>query len=344
MRHGSTVGVVTCAGAYCQVRGTMVLRPYGFAVWELLQADLDRRMKCNGVQNISLPSLIPASFIGREAQHVEGFAPELATVTHAGGKELSEPLVVRPTSETLVNWCLQRWVKSYRDLPLRLNQWCRCVATASHATGMGCLWYSLYPELSLSNISVVRWEKRPRLLLRNSEFLWHEGHTAHASADEAETEARRNIQMYAEVAGGPCALAVVQGLKSPGETFAGAVHSHTIETRTVRLTWPAMLTILTVAVGLFRVLLATGRETVERCSRVRAITLGRISRLPSSATLATHMASALPCTKPPLGCQAACELLCVSPLHPPYFSFKPSFIPHVRTVTVCCFLPGSARW
>ena len=183
------------------VRGTVVLRPYGFAIWELLQAQLDRRMKANGVQNIYLPSLLPMSFITKEADHVEGFAPELATVTHAGGKELAESLVIRPTSETSVNWCLERWISSYRDLPLRLNQW----------------------------VNVVRWEKRPRLLLRNSEFLWHEGHTAHASAEEAEAEALSNIRMYTDVARKVCALGVVTGVKSPRETFAGASHSYTIE-------------------------------------------------------------------------------------------------------------------
>eukprot|EP01044_Picomonas_judraskeda_P012302 COSAG03_NODE_1752_length_3569_cov_10.712377_2_plen_576_part_00 len=183
------------------VRGTVVLRPYGFAIWELLQAQLDRRMKANGVQNVYLPSLLPMSFIAKEADHVEGFAPELATVTHAGGKQLRESLVIRPTSETSINWCLERWISSYRDLPVRLNQW----------------------------VNVVRWEKRPRLLLRNSEFLWHEGHTAHASADEAEAEALANIHMYTDVARSVCALGVVTGVKSPRETFAGASHSYTIE-------------------------------------------------------------------------------------------------------------------
>jgi prolyl-tRNA synthetase len=183
------------------VRGTVVLRPYGFAIWELLQAELDGRMKANGVQNLYLPSLLPMSFITKEADHVEGFAPELATVTHAGGKELSESLAIRPTSETSINWCLERWISSYRDLPLRLNQW----------------------------VNVVRWEKRPRLLLRNSEFLWHEGHTAHATADEAEAEALANIHMYTDVARKVCALGVITGVKSPRETFAGASHSYTIE-------------------------------------------------------------------------------------------------------------------
>ena len=162
------------------VRGTVVLRPYGYAIWELLQAQLDARMKAAGVQNVYLPSMLPMSFIAKEADHVEGFAPELATITHAGGKELAESLVIRPTSETSVNWCLEKWVSSYRDLPLRLNQW----------------------------VNVVRWEKRPRLLLRNSEFLWHEGHTAHATADEAEAEAMANIAMYTDVARSVCALGV----------------------------------------------------------------------------------------------------------------------------------------
>src|ERR1700744_3804406 len=145
------------------VRGTMVIRPYGFAIWERIQADLDRRIKEAGAQNVYFPLLIPEAYLQREAEHVEGFSPELAVVTHGGGKELEEPVVVRPTSETIVNSSFARWISSYRDLPLLVNQWA----------------------------NVVRWELRSRLFLRTSEFLWQEGHTAHATREEAHGYALR---------------------------------------------------------------------------------------------------------------------------------------------------------
>src|SRR6516162_4455311 len=139
------------------VRGTMVIRPWGYAIWERLEAAIDERIKATGAKNSYFPLLIPEAFLHREAEHVEGFSPELAVVTHGGGKELEEPAVVRPTSETIVNAAFARWISSYRDLPLLINQWA----------------------------NVVRWELRPRLFLRTSEFLWQEGHTAHATRDEA---------------------------------------------------------------------------------------------------------------------------------------------------------------
>src|SRR5215470_6032679 len=142
------------------VRGSMVIRPYGYRIWELLQADLDGRIKATGHQNAYFPLLIPQSYMEREAEHVEGFAPELFTVTHAGGKELEEPLVIRPTSETIIGEMMAKWISSYRDLPLLLNQWA----------------------------NVLRWELRPRMFLRTSEFLWQEGHTAHATAADATAE------------------------------------------------------------------------------------------------------------------------------------------------------------
>src|SRR6188472_1149259 len=145
------------------VRGTMVIRPYGYAIWELLQADMDRRIKAAGAANAYFPLLVPESYLQREAEHVEGFSPELAVVTHAGGKELDEPFAVRPTSETVIGEFMAKWVQSYRDLPLLLNQWC----------------------------NIVRWELRTRLFLRSSEFLWQEGHTAHATQQDASAYARR---------------------------------------------------------------------------------------------------------------------------------------------------------
>ncbi len=139
------------------VRGTMVIRPYGYAIWERMQAEVDRRIKAAGAENAYFPLFIPESYLKREAEHVEGFSPELAVVTHAGGKELEEPVVVRPTSETVIGEFMAKWVQSYRDLPLLLNQWA----------------------------NVVRWELRPRMFLRTSEFLWQEGHTAHATEADA---------------------------------------------------------------------------------------------------------------------------------------------------------------
>ncbi|HEU5269701.1 MAG TPA: proline--tRNA ligase [Jatrophihabitans sp.] len=183
------------------VRGTMVIRPYGYRMWEPLQADLDARIKAAGHGNVAFPSLIPQSYLQREAEHVEGFAPELAVVTHAGGKQLEEPLVVRPTSETVFGEYLARWIDSYRDLPLLLNQWG----------------------------NVVRWEMRPRLFLRTTEFLWQEGHTAHADEADAMRETRWALDTYAAVAREIAAMPVVAGEKTPGERFAGAVRTYTIE-------------------------------------------------------------------------------------------------------------------
>ncbi|MGC4958404.1 proline--tRNA ligase [Actinomadura citrea] len=183
------------------VRGTMVIRPYGYRVWELLQADLDRRIKEAGHDNACFPMLIPESYLKREAEHVEGFSPELAVVTHAGGKELEEPLVMRPTSETVIGEYMAKWIDSHRDLPLLLNQWA----------------------------NVVRWEMRPRMFLRTTEFLWQEGHTAHADEDDAMRETMWALDAYASLARELAAIPVVAGEKTPGERFAGAVRTYTIE-------------------------------------------------------------------------------------------------------------------
>ncbi len=183
------------------VRGSMVIRPYGYRIWELLQADLDGRIKATGHQNAYFPLLIPQSYMQREAEHIEGFAPELFTVTHAGGKELEEPLVIRPTSETIIGEMMAKWISSYRDLPLLLNQWA----------------------------NVLRWELRPRMFLRTSEFLWQEGHTAHATAADAIAETMLALGFYQDVAVQTAALATVPGEKTPGERFAGAERTFTIE-------------------------------------------------------------------------------------------------------------------
>jgi prolyl-tRNA synthetase len=183
------------------VRGTMVIRPYGYRVWELLQADLDRRIKDAGHDNAVFPLFIPESYLKREAEHVEGFSPELAVVTIAGGKELEERLVVRPTSETVIGEYMAKWIDSHRDLPLLLNQWA----------------------------NVVRWEMRPRMFLRTTEFLWQEGHTAHIDEDDAMRETMWALDAYNSVARDLCAIPVVQGEKTPGERFAGAVRTYTIE-------------------------------------------------------------------------------------------------------------------
>ena len=153
------------------VRGTMVIRPYGYRMWELLQGDIDRRIKETGHVNAYFPLLIPESYLQREAEHVEGFAPELAVVTHAGGKELEEPLIVRPTSETIIGEMMAKWISSHRDLPLLLNQWA----------------------------NVVRWELRPRMFLRTTEFLWQEGHTAHADEADAMRETLLALDLYEQV-------------------------------------------------------------------------------------------------------------------------------------------------
>ena len=186
---------------YAPVRGCMIIRPYGWTLWEAMQAGLDRRFKATGHVNAAFPMLIPKSFIDREATHVEGFAPELAVVTHGGGEELEEPLVVRPTSETVVGHMYARWIKSYRDLPVLINQWC----------------------------SVFRWELRTRLFLRTAEFWWQEGHTAHATFDEAEAEARQMLGVYNDFITTEAAIPVIPGRKSDSERFPGADQSYSIE-------------------------------------------------------------------------------------------------------------------
>jgi prolyl-tRNA synthetase len=183
------------------VRGTMVIRPYGYRIWELLSGELDRRIKATGHDNAYFPLLIPESHLRREAEHVEGFAPELAVVTHAGGEDLDEPLVLRPTSETVIGEMFARWIDSYRDLPLRINQWA----------------------------NVVRWELRPRLFLRTTEFLWQEGHTAHATEDEAVAEMLLAADFYQAVAEEWAAMPVIVGDKTPAERFAGAVRTVSLE-------------------------------------------------------------------------------------------------------------------
>jgi len=183
------------------VRGCVIIKPYGYEIWEGIKGGLDRRFKATGHQNAYFPLFIPESYIKREAQHVEGFSPELAVVTHAGGKELEEPLVVRPTSETVIGEAFSDWIQSYRDLPLLINQW--------------------------SN--VVRWEMRTRPFLRTAEFLWQEGHTAHATHDEAEAETRQMLDIYADFAIHDAAIPVIKGEKSRLERFAGAMRTYTIE-------------------------------------------------------------------------------------------------------------------
>jgi prolyl-tRNA synthetase len=184
------------------VRGTMVIRPWGYAIWERLQAAIDARIKAAGASNAYFPLLIPEAYLRREADHVEGFSPELAVVTHAGGKALEEPVVVRPTSETIINSSFARWISSYRDLPLLINQWA----------------------------NVVRWELRPRLLLRTSEFLWQEGHTAHATREEAHAYALRILDdVYASAMVEELAIPVFRGRKTDREKFAGAEISWSCE-------------------------------------------------------------------------------------------------------------------
>jgi len=183
------------------VRGCMIIKPYGYELWEAIQAGLDKRFKATGHKNAYFPLFIPMSFIEKEAEHVEGFAPELAIVTHGGGKKLEEPLVVRPTSETVIGHAYAQWIQSYRDLPLLINQWA----------------------------NVVRWEMRPRLFLRTTEFLWQEGHTAHATAQEAQEETMRMLDIYADFTINEAAIPVIKGRKSTQEKFAGAERSYTIE-------------------------------------------------------------------------------------------------------------------
>jgi prolyl-tRNA synthetase len=184
------------------VRGTMVIRPYGYAIWERIQRELDDRIKAAGARNAYFPLFIPESYLRKEAQHVEGFSPELAVVTHGGGKELEEPVVVRPTSETIINVFFAKWVQSHRDLPLLINQWA----------------------------NVVRWELRPRVFLRTTEFLWQEGHTAHATQDEARAYAVRILNdVYTDVAVNVLGIPVVVGRKTDQERFAGADATYTLE-------------------------------------------------------------------------------------------------------------------
>ena len=186
---------------YTPVRGCMVIRPYGYALWENIQKALDQRFKETGHQNAYFPLFIPHSFIQKEATHVKGFSPHLAVVTHGGGEKLEESLVVRPTSEAIIGHLYSKWIKSYRDLPVLINQWC----------------------------NVVRWEMRTRLFLRTTEFLWQEGHTAHATYEEAEEEAQRILDIYAEFAENEAAIPVIKGRKSESEKFPGALVSYSIE-------------------------------------------------------------------------------------------------------------------
>lgn len=168
------------------VKGSMIIKPYGFALWERIKEELDSRIKATGHKNAYFPLLIPESFLKREKEHVEGFSPELAVVTHAGGQELDEPLVIRPTSETIIYDTYSRWIQSYRDLPMLINQWA----------------------------NVVRWELRPRLFLRTTEFLWQEGHTAHATEEDAEQEVLKMLGVYKELAEEILAIPVYDGEKA----------------------------------------------------------------------------------------------------------------------------------
>uniref|UniRef100_A0A2P2L0C3 proline--tRNA ligase n=1 Tax=Rhizophora mucronata TaxID=61149 RepID=A0A2P2L0C3_RHIMU len=186
---------------YGPVRGTMVIRPYGYAIWESIQDYLNVKFKETGHSNVYFPQFIPYSFIEKEASHVEGFSPELALVTIGGGKELEEKLVVRPTSETIVNHMFTQWIHSYRDLPLMVNQWA----------------------------NVTRWEHRTKPFVRTLEFLWQEGHTAHATSEEAEKEALQMIDIYTQFAYEHAAIPIIAGRKSKVETFAGADTTYTIE-------------------------------------------------------------------------------------------------------------------
>jgi len=187
---------------YAPVRGCMVVRPTGYSIWEMVQRHFDDAFKETGHVNAAFPLLIPQSFLSKEAEHVEGFAPECAVVTHAGGEELEEPLIIRPTSETVIGYMYSKWVQSWRDLPILINQWC----------------------------NVMRWEKRPRLFLRTSEFLWQEGHTAHSSKEEAVEETLRMLDVYKKIMTECLALPVIPGEKTEGERFPGADNTYTCET------------------------------------------------------------------------------------------------------------------
>jgi prolyl-tRNA synthetase len=186
---------------YSPVRGCMVIRPYGWTLWENVRDALDGRFKATGHVNAAFPLFIPMSFFEKEKEHVEGFSPQLAVVTHGGGQQLEEPLVVRPTSETVIGHMYAKWIKSYRDLPVLINQWA----------------------------NVVRWEMRTRLFLRTMEFYWQEGHTAHATYEEGEAETRKILDLYTDFAVNEAAVPVIPGLKSDTEKFAGALHSYSIE-------------------------------------------------------------------------------------------------------------------
>ena len=195
--------VIKAAGMadYAPVRGCMVIRPTGYSIWENVQAKFDAAFKKTGYVNAYFPLLIPDSFFRKEAEHVEGFSPELAMVTHAGGEELEEPFAVRPTSETIIGYMYSKWIQSWRDLPVLINQWC----------------------------NVMRWEKRPRLFLRTSEFLWQEGHTAHETPEEAREETLRMLEVYRSIIEDELAIPVIAGEKTAGERFPGAVDTYTCE-------------------------------------------------------------------------------------------------------------------
>src|SRR5881398_3632957 len=186
---------------YSPVKGCMVIRPYGYAIWELIQQALDRRIKATGHVNAYFPLFIPESLLNKEAEHVEGFAPQVAYVTHGGGEELEEKLVVRPTSEAIIGTMYAKWVQSSRDLPILINQWA----------------------------NVVRWEKVTRPFLRTTEFLWQEGHTAHETEAEAEEETLKILDLYADVCESVLAMPVIKGRKSESEKFAGALRTYSIE-------------------------------------------------------------------------------------------------------------------
>ncbi len=186
---------------HSEVKGSMIIKPYGFAIWELMQRVLDEKIKETGAENAYFPLLIPEHYLSKEKEHVEGFKPELAVVTHAGGQKLDEPLVIRPTSETIIYATFAKWIQSWRDLPLMINQWA----------------------------NVIRWELRPRLFLRTTEFLWQEGHTAHATEDEADRHARRMLDVYQTFVQDWLAMPVVAGVKTDAEKFAGAKFTYTIE-------------------------------------------------------------------------------------------------------------------
>src|SRR5712671_3545067 len=186
---------------YSPVKGCMVIRPYGYAIWELIQQALDARIKATGHVNAYFPLFIPESLLTKEAEHVEGFSPQVAYVTHGGGEELEERLIVRPTSEAIIGTMYAKWVQSWRDLPILINQWA----------------------------NVVRWEKVTRPFLRTTEFLWQEGHTAHETAEEAEAETRMILDLYASISEAVLAMPVVKGLKSESEKFAGALRTYSIE-------------------------------------------------------------------------------------------------------------------